>query len=108
VGWASAGAVFARLGERETRPFLGDLFFFRIVARLATGRVPLLRLDPPGGQVTAGTGLRPTAAGRRVLRGEADHVALNGIDRWVGGVHLHGGTARWRWDEGTESIAAVA
>jgi hypothetical protein len=108
VGGASAGAVFARLGEREARPFLGDLFFFRIVARLATGRVPLLRLDPPGGQVTAGTGLRPTAAGRRVLRGEADHVALNGIDRWVGGVHLHGGTARWRWDEGTESIAAVA
>jgi hypothetical protein len=108
VGWASAGAVFARLGEREARPFLGDLFFFRIVARLATGRVPLLRLDPPGGQVTAATGLRPTAAGRRVLRGEADHVALNGIDRWVGGVHLHGGIARWRWDEGTESIAAVA
>jgi hypothetical protein len=105
---AAAGAVFQRVGEREARPFLGDLFFFRIVARLATGRVPLLRLDPPGGQVTAGTGLRPTAAGRRVLRGEADHVALNGIDRWVGGVHLHGGTARWRWDEGTESIAAVA
>src|SRR5512132_334308 len=107
-GRASAGAVFARLGEREARPFLGDLFFFRIVARLASGRVPLLRLDPPGGQVTAGTGLRPTAAGRRVLRGEADHVALNGIDRWVGGVHLHGGAARWRWDEGTESIAATA
>jgi hypothetical protein len=40
-----------------------------------------------------------------VLRGEADHVALNGIDRWVGGVHLHGRAARWRWDEGTESIA---
>jgi hypothetical protein len=31
-------------------------------------------------------------------------VALNGIDRWVGGVHLRGGAARWRWDEGTESI----
>ena len=107
-GRASAGAVFARLGEREARPFLGDLFFFRIVARLASGRVPLLRLDPPGGQVTAGTGLRPTAAGRRVLRGEADHVALNGIDRGVGGVHLHGEAARWRWDEGTESIAATA
>ena len=39
---------------------------------------------------------------------EADHVALNGIDRWVGGVHLHGKAARWRWDEGTESVAATA
>jgi hypothetical protein len=105
VGGDAAGVVFARLGERETRPFLGDLSFFRIVARLAAGPVPLLRLDPPGGRVTAGTGLRPTAAGRRVLKGEADHVALNGIDRWVGGVHLHGDAARWRWDEGTESIA---
>jgi hypothetical protein len=107
-GGASAGAVFARLGEREARPFLGDLWCFRILARLATAPVPLLELDPPGGEVTAGTGLRPTPAGRRVLRGEADHVALNGIDRWVGGVHLHGHAARWRWDEGTESVAATA
>jgi len=107
-GGSSAGAVFARLGEREARPFLGDLWYFRIVARLAAAPVPLLQLDPAGGPVTAGTGLRPTAAGRRVLQGEADHVALNGIDRWVGGVHLHGEAARWRWDEGTESIAATA
>jgi len=34
-------------------------------------------------------------------------VALNGIDRWVGGVHLHGEAARWRWDEGTESIVSA-
>jgi hypothetical protein len=108
AGGAAAGAVFARLGEREARPFLGDLFYFRILARLAAARVPLLELDPPGGRVTAGTGLRPTAAGRRVLGGEADHLALNGIDRWVGGVHLHGQAARWRWDEGTESVVATA
>jgi hypothetical protein len=103
---ATAAAVFGRLGEREARPFLGDLWCFRIAARLAGARVPLLELDPPGGPVTAATRLRPTAAGRRVLRGEADHLALNGIDRWVGGVHLRGPAARWRWDEGTESIAA--
>jgi hypothetical protein len=54
--------------------------------------------------VTAATRLRLTAAGGRVLRGQADHVALNGIDRWVGGVHLRGPEARWRWDEGTESV----
>jgi hypothetical protein len=100
----TAGAVFARLGEREARPFLADLFCFRILARLAGARVPLLELDPPAGEVTAATRLRLTAAGERVLRGEADQVALNGIDRWVGGVHLHGAAARWRWDEGTESI----
>jgi hypothetical protein len=100
----TAGTVFGRLGEREARPYLGDLFFFGLVARLARARVPLLELDPPAGEVGAGTRLRPTPAGHRVLRGEADHVALNGIDRWVGGVHLQGPEAPWRWDEGTESI----
>jgi hypothetical protein len=103
---ATAGTVFARLGEREARPYLGDLFFFRILARLARARVPLLELDPPDGEVVVGTRLRPTPAGSRVLRGEADHVALNGIDRWIGGVHLHGPEALWRWDEGTESLTA--
>jgi hypothetical protein len=38
-----------------------------------------------------------TGAGRDVLAGRSDHVELNGIDRWMGGVHL---TRRslWRWD----------
>jgi hypothetical protein len=103
-GEASAGPVFSRLGDREARPYLGDLFYFQIVARLARSRTPLLDLDPPDGQVTAGTRLGLTAAGRRVLSGAADQVALNGVDRWIGGVHLHGREARWRWDEGTESI----
>jgi hypothetical protein len=107
-GEPSAGAAFARLGEREARPFLADLFCFRILARLAGGQVPLIELDPPAGEVTAATRLRLTAAGGRVLRGEADQVALNGIDRWVGGVHLHGPAARWRWDEGTESVTRAA
>ena len=26
------------------------------------------------------------------------------LDRWIGGVHLAGDQARWRWDEGTEAI----
>jgi hypothetical protein len=95
------------VGEREARPFLGDLFFFRTAARLARAPAPLVELDPPGGEVAAATRLRLTPAGRRVLRGQADHVALNGIDRWVGGVQLHGAAARWRWDEGTESIVGA-
>jgi hypothetical protein len=108
AGGAPAGEVFGRVGEREARPFLADLFCFWIMARLAGARVPLLELDPPGGRVVAGTRLALTAAGRRVLAGEADHVALNGIDRWVGGVHLRGPAARWRWDEGTESVTGAA
>jgi hypothetical protein len=100
---ATAAAAFIRMGEREPRPFLGDGFGFRILDRLAAARVPLVEADPPGG-VAAGTRLGVTGAGRRVLAGEVDHVELNGLDRWVGGVHLHGAAARWRWDEGTEAV----
>lgn len=38
-----------------------------------------------------------TEKGREVLRGDADRVGLNGIDRWLGGTHLDGG-GTWRWE----------
>jgi hypothetical protein len=104
---ATAAAAFTRMGEREPRPFLGDLFGFRILSRLAAVRAPLVEAGPPGG-VAAATRLRVTEAGRRVLAGQADHVARNGLDRWVGGVHLHGEAARWRWDDGIEAIVEPA
>ena len=45
-----------------------------------------------------------TDSGARVLAAQADQIALNGIDRWIGGVHPHGHHVPWRWDDGTESI----
>jgi hypothetical protein len=65
--------------------------------------VPLLAAEPAG-EVAAATRLRLTADGRRVLGGDADHVAQSGVDRWIGGVHLAGPDSPWRWDEGTEAI----
>ena len=41
-----------------------------------------------------------TDIGQRVLSGKSDHIKLNGIDRWIGGVHLFGRDVPWRWDEG--------
>jgi hypothetical protein len=35
-------------------------------------------------------------------------VALNGVDRWIGGVHLRGRQVPWRWDDGTESLVRSA
>jgi hypothetical protein len=37
-----------------------------------------------------------TDFGRKVLAGEANHVAENGIDDWIGGVHLIGDTVVFR------------
>jgi hypothetical protein len=48
-----------------------------------------------------------TDVGRQVLEGRADHVKLNGIDRWIGGVHLAGNEAAWRWDREASKIVAA-
>ena len=62
---------------------------------------PVAARDPESGAVE----LALTAAGRRVLDGEADRVELLGIDRWVGGTHLLPG-AVWRWDGERRSVVA--
>jgi hypothetical protein len=102
-GAPTAGAAFARTRTRERRPFLGDTWCFDRMTRLALAPHPLLEVEPAT-PVHRHTRVRLTDLGRRVLDGREDHVALNGIDRWIGGVHLTGRTAAWRWNEGTESI----
>jgi Domain of unknown function (DUF1835) len=102
-GAQSAGKAFIRAMAREARPYLGDALAWRALERLAGTEAPLLATDPVG-PIGAATRLAITEAGRRVLAGADDHVALNGIDRWIGGVHLAGREVRWRWDEGVEAI----
>jgi hypothetical protein len=106
-GARTAGAAFTRAAAREARPFLGDTWCFDRIAALAGAPTPLVEADAAGGPVDRHARLTLTAAGREVLRGEADHVALNGVDRWIGGVHLTGRAVGWRWDDGLESIVAV-
>ena len=103
-GAETAGAAFTRTAAREARPFLGDTWCFDRMTRFVSAPVPLLHVGPAAPPVQHRTRLRLTDAGRRVLDGQEDHVALNGIDRWIGGVHLKGHEVPWRWNEGTESI----
>jgi hypothetical protein len=103
-GAPDAGTAFVRATARETRPYLGDSTCFGRMDRMARGPHPLFRLEPPGRPVERTTTVRLTGTGARVLAGEADQIALNGIDRWIGGVHLQGHHVPWRWDDGTEAI----
>ena len=48
-----------------------------------------------------------TEFGEAVLRGDEDFVRLNGIDLWLGGVHLEGDEAAWRWDEAEDRLRKV-
>jgi hypothetical protein len=103
-GAATAGEAFVHAASREARPFLGDTWAFAAIERLGRVEVPLLSVD--AGVVDRHTPLASTDAGRRVLAGAEDHVALNGIDRWIGGVHLVGRAVSWRWDDGVEAVVA--
>ena len=103
-GPPTAGAAFLRVGAREARPFLGDTWGYEAITRLARAPNPLLQPEPTSRRVERQTRLSLTEVGRHVLDGRADHVALNGIDRWIGGVHLQGRDVPWRWNEGTETV----
>jgi hypothetical protein len=103
-GASEAGTARMRALARETRPYMGDVTYFHRMDELAQGPHPLLRLDPPGRPVERTTGVHLTDTGARLLAGQADQIALNGIDRWIGGVHLRGHHVPWRWDDGTEAI----
>ena len=105
-GAGTAGEAFVRGAAREARPFLGDTWAFAAIERLGRAPQPPLGIADAG-RVVATTALRLTDLGARLLRGgEDDHVELNGIDRWIGGVHLVGRRVPWRWDEGVEAVVA--
>ena len=105
-GPLEAGELFRRVQDREDRPFMGDWGFFDIVRSLATPSVPLVGVDPDGvARDLRGGKVSLTAAGGQVLRGDADAIALNGIDEWRGGVHLAGrDRSPWRWDPVRETL----
>jgi len=97
--------------QREDPIWLGDLGFARHLEALSQVAVPLLTLadgSPLGVSGVDGAEywrqeVRLTDAGRAVLAGTADQVALNGIDHWLGGAQL---TANqyWRWDDSAAQL----
>ncbi|MDQ6760413.1 MAG: hypothetical protein M3Z32_11210, partial [Acidobacteriota bacterium] len=84
--------------DLEERIFMGDDTYRHHLSRLCGAKHPAL--------AESREGYRLTDFGRSVLAGEEDHVAVNGIDRWLGGVHLHGTSPVWRWDAQRSTIAS--
>lgn len=97
-------ATFLELSWREPAPFLGDRAFLAWLEPIIRGSAPLLEFV--GGHAPSASTRQiwseptlSTEAGRSVLMNASDHIELNGIDRWLGGVHLKGFTMPWRYDE---------
>lgn len=107
-GRLNVAQLFVEDQRMEERIFAGDLIFFNYVRNLAECPTPLIALTPPEEDddsilVFRKSAARLTAAGRAVLANQSDHVRLNGIDRWLGGVHLRSGDF-WRWDSRAQTL----
>ena len=85
-----------------------DLAVAALADTLSASSPPLLTCLPaPDDAPPLEAVIAITAAGREVLAGRADYVGLCGIDRWLGGVHLHGAAAAWRWDDAADRVVAM-
>ncbi len=101
-GRLNVAELFVEDQRREERIFAGDLVYFNYIRNLSECRAPLITLSPSEASEETYVAFRKslvrlTPAGRSVLAGQADHVRLNGLDRWLGGVHLRTDNF-WRWD----------
>ncbi len=112
-GKSTLEEAFAAHQEREEPMFLSDTVFASYLEDLSDAREPLVLLegggrigDPPTDPVREGHWEQEivlTGKGGEVLSGDRDRVRLNGIERWLGGVHLSGETP-WRWDRSTQTL----
>lgn len=112
-------AFVAANHEVEEAIFMGDLGWWFHIRTLITGPRPLIEVsgtapadfhDFDWWRDDESTPLLAlTDDGRHVIAGRADRVALNGLDRWLGGVHLQAapGAAVWRWANDRNTLEKI-
>jgi hypothetical protein len=109
--------IFRGVANREERVFCGDSVMADYIQRMSDCETPLITYQS-GDRVIAprfdsdsrafrNAEMALTDAGRRVLGCEEDWIALGGSDRWLGGVHLAGGGATWRWDSDANALREI-
>ena len=88
--------LFPAAQQMEESIWMGDSTFRKYISALTAGKHPLLG--------SASRGFQTTAFGREVFGGREDSVRMNGINRWLGGVHLCSDAPVWRWDQDSRKI----
>lgn len=100
--------LFPAFSRRESEYGLGDAQLYCALKVMADAPTPALKqTDRADATDAAGmllSSFELTDDGREVLAGAQDFIAQNGIDQWLGGVHLLGPEAAWRWDHETEQL----
>lgn len=107
AGQQTPSEIFLSDQAQEEHVFMGDWTLWCYVKELCEVSEPLLQvesgapfflpLDTPTPEFWTQK-LQLTEVGQAVLANETDHLVRNGIDRWLGGVHLQYPEAIWRWD----------
>lgn len=116
-GPQTPAALFTSIAEQEPRIFLGDASFASYMQDLSNVSYPLALfgdgqpvLAPElteGSRTFWHTPLELTEMGEKVFMRKADHIHLNGLDRWIGGVHLSADN-QWRWDPAARTLVSVS
>jgi hypothetical protein len=109
--------IFKRVANREDRIFCGDTVMARYIERMSLTETPLIiyssgeKIDAPrteeDSRAFRNEEMALTAAGRDVVACDSDWITMGGSDRWLGGVHLDGPRARWRWDPDARGVVEV-
>jgi len=102
--------LFLEFGKAEPVYGLGDAQFWNDLQPMIKAKHPLIthtnmaEAKPAlANAVQLKASFTLTETGRAVLNGESDFIALNGIDHWLGGVHLQSENL-WRWDAQTQHV----
>ena len=108
-GYHKFRSLFPAFSRRESVYGFGDSQVYLAIEAMMKVSRPLLIQHSPGNwsKDTAQmllSSFELTADGAAVLAGEQDFVVTNGIDQWLGGIHLNGQEAAWRWDEDAQQL----
>ena len=109
AGYGNFRALFPAFVRRESAYGYGDAQLYVAMRRLALAPRPLLKQNNGHAwsmdavQILLSS-FEITDYGKAVLAGEQDFVITNGIDRWLGGIHLRGKESAWRWDEESQQL----
>jgi hypothetical protein len=92
-------AVALAMGHDETPDMVGDLYLFARLNRFGSPELkhPLIEIDNPTGSMRE-CQIRALPLAHDILAGRANMIELNGLDDWLGGVHLTPENFMWRED----------
>ena len=113
AGATDFASLFRSFIEREPVYGLGDAQLWLALRRMSEVQQPLIEISVGGAKVEKQipefhkAEFAITDTGRSVLNADTDFIAQNGIDHWLGGVHLGNDQTLWRWNDKSQRLEQV-